>query len=440
MTNPHNPCYKQLHELKCADLAIAADKILTVKVDDPLEQVTRALKAKGVLSAPMVDKNGKCVGSIDLQDLVEFLASIVGASVEEETAERNLALRGAGEIVKMSPRDSFAPLDGHDPCSLLVNLFASGVHRCPLTDKENKLTGLVSQLDVVAELAKELREGASKGMGQTAISEFGLGLSAPVTTGSDQLVAHVVQQLAEYQVSALPIVGAEDKLVGNFSVSDLIDVWTDSEGASKLLSMTVVDYLKKYSEASLKPLTAKSSDTLSAVCSLMVEKKVHRLWVVDEHGKVSGVVSMTDVFKAVRDHVDVTEGTSKHHELADSFGSTIKSLATGAGVGVDGDKVVVTKDEYVWTVEHVSKDKIALKTADGKYLTVDNKHTLSLADASSDEANFDVVRSSDTGAVALRDAHAGFLQITGKAVGSHPNKGRPTRKQWFKMTGTFAHH
>jgi CBS-domain-containing membrane protein len=78
--------------------------------------------------------------------------------VDEQTASRNLALRSVAQIIAISPRDTFAPLDARDKCSLLVQLFATGIHRCPLIDGEGKLTGLVTQADVINELNKEFHQ------------------------------------------------------------------------------------------------------------------------------------------------------------------------------------------------------------------------------------------------------------------------------------------
>jgi CBS domain-containing protein len=59
-------------------------------------------------------------------------------------------------------------------------------------------------------------------MGGTTLEKLGLGSSAPVSIGEDQLVAHCITELDAYQVSALPIVDDNGNLVGNFSVSDLL--------------------------------------------------------------------------------------------------------------------------------------------------------------------------------------------------------------------------
>jgi hypothetical protein len=87
------------------------------------------------------------------------------------------------------------------------------------------------------------------------------------------------------------------------------------------LDLSLKSYLQKYSPRkkaraacfsqhrfwveSLRPLTVRLNepliDALVDVLLRMVEAHVHRFWIVDDAGVPSGVFSMTDVFRMVRD-------------------------------------------------------------------------------------------------------------------------------------------
>ena len=97
------------------------------------------LKSKNVLSAPIVDDAGKLVGLLDIADLVSFLVHNVCGTDDVEMSERNMALRSAQELMLLSPRDVLTPLDPNEPATLAVHLFATGIHRAPLTDSDDKL-------------------------------------------------------------------------------------------------------------------------------------------------------------------------------------------------------------------------------------------------------------------------------------------------------------
>jgi len=324
-----------------------------------------------------------------------------------------------------------------------INFIHTGIHRCPLIDKEGVVVGLVAQFDVAVELNKELHQGAAKGMGETELSKFGVGMSVPITIEQDQLVTHAVTELDCYQVSALPVVDGNGRLVGNFSVTDLINIWTDKDGAAKLLEMTVTEYLERNSKESLNPITCKQSDSLNTAVSLMIEKKIHRVWIVDENQKPIGVVSMTDLFKIVRDHIDASVGGNATHDIKDNYGSVFKTFQGQAiGVAASGDKVELLNDsndkQAVWRVTHLDRTHITLQGANDKYLAVDAKHNVLLLDAVADDAKFELIRS-DTGAVALHDAHNGFIEVHGKNVKSHASKtNKPTRRQWLKLCAIFG--
>jgi CBS domain containing-hemolysin-like protein len=48
-----------------------------------------------------------------------------------------------------------------------------------------------------------------------------------------------------------------------------------------------------------QPVTVESTDTLAAAVSKMINAKVHRVWVVDSAKRPTGVVTMSDVLRAI---------------------------------------------------------------------------------------------------------------------------------------------
>ena len=218
------------------------------------------------------------------------------------------------------------------------------------------------------------------------------------------------------------------------------------------VNQSVEEYLKANSKASLTPLTATPTTTLSDAVQKMVDAKVHRLWVVNEANEPVGVASLTDVFKVVRDHDDGGAPAKEHDRsfvVHKTYTTNVRAASGGLVLAVNnaGDGVGMQKasDDNAarasWTVEHGHATRIKLKSASGKYLAVDAKHVVGLADSSdSDDTTLELVEA-ETGFVALRSAHGGFLEPHGEHVQcklSKSKKGRPTKRQLFKLTGTFA--
>lgn len=90
------------------------------------------------------------------------------------------------------------------------------------------------------------------------------------------------------QVSALPVVAADGKLVGMLSEADLIRNFDRPDGgvpptASDLMTRNVV--------------TIRADASVAAAARIMVEQRVKRLPVVDPAGHVIGVVSRVDVLR-----------------------------------------------------------------------------------------------------------------------------------------------
>lgn len=109
-------------------------------------------------------------------------------------------------------------------------------------------------------------------------------------------VQEVAQMMTEHDVSALVVVNERGSMVGLISRTDLVNArlyeqywrnWQDLKAAN-LMTPDVV---------SVKP-----SDTIELASRLMMEKKIHRVVVVEEEGgekRPIGVLSITDVVREI---------------------------------------------------------------------------------------------------------------------------------------------
>jgi signal-transduction protein with cAMP-binding, CBS, and nucleotidyltransferase domain len=76
---------------------------------------------------------------------------------------------------------------------------------------------------------------------------------------------------------------------------------------------------------------------LADVINRLIEKQVHRLWIVDDHCKPVGVVSMTDICKLIRDHVDA----SWQHQARTTRDSLCRTFLSheGTALCINGEHV-----------------------------------------------------------------------------------------------------
>jgi CBS-domain-containing membrane protein len=203
-----------------------------------------------------MNEDDNVLGMIDLVELLSFLAS--------STTGTTVRLFTLQELLLFASRQaSFIPLKPDDKCSLAVELFADGCHRClrvlwliflnflcscPLLTND-KLVGLLTQVDVLMEVSRAMVDDeACRLMGQCTLAQYGIGSStAFVTALKSQSISATIAQLDDYQISSLALVNESGKLVGNFSMSNLLDVWLDSDHLTATLAMPTEEFLSLHS-------------------------------------------------------------------------------------------------------------------------------------------------------------------------------------------------
>ncbi|MFV9503845.1 MAG: HPP family protein [Oscillochloridaceae bacterium umkhey_bin13] len=122
-----------------------------------------------------------------------------------------------------------------------------------------------------------------------------------LTCRRDTPIQDVAREMADNDISALVVVNDEGHMVGLISRTDLVNArlyeqyWKHWRGltAGHIMVTDVV--------------TVQQADTLQQASKLMMERRIHRVVVVDEHGaghKPVGILSVTDVVRDIaRDEV-----------------------------------------------------------------------------------------------------------------------------------------
>jgi CBS domain-containing protein len=98
-------------------------------------------------------------------------------------------------------------------------------------------------------------------------------------------------------------VDAEGAIVANFSVSDVrhLASVTNKADTEAALARPVLDFLRAHrGDAPLAPpVTVQVTDTVLVAIQLLAESHLHRVYIVDEDRKPVGVLSLTDVLRAL---------------------------------------------------------------------------------------------------------------------------------------------
>jgi CBS domain-containing protein len=121
-----------------------------------------------------------------------------------------------------------------------------------------------------------------------------------VTIAPDMPLPDVHKLMTEEEIRRLPVVDEHGKLVGIVTLGDVreaepssatsLSVWELNYLLSKL---TVKEIMTK------NPITVRNTATLGEAARTMLERRVGGLPVVDEHNKLVGIITESDIFSMV---------------------------------------------------------------------------------------------------------------------------------------------
>ena len=125
-----------------------------------------------------------------------------------------------------------------------------------------------------------------------------------VSVGPDTSLLKVGKLMKDHHIRRIPVVEDNGQVVGIISDRDVRDA---SPSKATTLDMYEMHYLlaelKAKNIMTAKPITVKPTDTVEQAALIMLDNKVGGLPVVDDNGKLVGIISDHDVFKAL---VDIT--------------------------------------------------------------------------------------------------------------------------------------
>ncbi len=137
----------------------------------------------------------------------------------------------------------------------------------------------------------------------------------PIVVTPATPLKEAIQILAERHISGLPVVDEQGNLVGVISESDLMWQETGAEPPPYVMVLDSIIYLQnphKYEQEIHKALgqtvgevmtshvtTIKPQQTISEAAHVLQQKQVHRLPVLDNAGKLIGILTRGDIIRAM---------------------------------------------------------------------------------------------------------------------------------------------
>jgi len=284
---------------------------------EKIPEVFKKLVIEGFLSAPVLNKDNRYVGMIDMLDLVTFTVQLFGAAekyeqstkgwtsfFQEEKRWKESTVREVMRrrpLVPRMPDPAYAVMQGFTLYHPFEVLARTGLRRMPVVDDRSNIVGLVTQ----SMLMSLLRQHAAR-LGpilDVRVREFETQLQPIIAVKDTDKVIDAFRIMADKNISALPVVDKDGVLIDTLSIRDLRGIGTDVERYHRLFyEVTFFKQLLKMEyrrQTPASPIYATRESTYGQVLRLMDDGNIHRIWVCNADDPLKprpiGVISQKDM-------------------------------------------------------------------------------------------------------------------------------------------------
>ncbi|MBO3677952.1 CBS domain-containing protein [Streptomyces sp. NEAU-YJ-81] len=162
-----------------------------------------------------------------------------------------------------------------------------------------------------------------------------------VAVGREAPFKEIVRTLEQWRVSALPVLEGEGRVIGVVSEADLLpkEEFRDSDPA-RVAQLPDLPGIAKAGAVTADELmtspaiTVHASATLADAARIMTHKRVKRLPVVDEEGRLEGIVSRADLLKVFLRPDDDIEEEVRREVVAHLFPAVGETVRVSVNEGV----------------------------------------------------------------------------------------------------------
>lgn len=290
---------------------------ITVQLDDPVKAVFKTLNDENILSAPVIQTNGRFFGFIDMMDIVMFTIRLFGATdVKKESLdvffqkEDKYGRTTVRELLEqLHPDRNWKEYRQRATVPKDFSLFHAweamirrGRKRLAVVDETQQVYSILTQSMLIGWAYNNIDE-ALKPIKDLPISN--LGYEKPiVSVGENDSAISAFQLMASKGIHGVAVLNAKGELVDVLSIRDLRGVAPTAEEFMRLWRPVAVfkrEVRDRFANKTpVNPdLYVFSTDTLKTAIVMMDEDRVHRLFVVNKGGekKPVGCITQSDVLR-----------------------------------------------------------------------------------------------------------------------------------------------
>lgn len=250
-------------------------RVKAVRQEDGTAQAIRLLQSWRIRHLPVVDVERRVVGIVTPSDLLE------------STPTRGQDRRLVAEIMR---RPVITARADEELDAAAARMREEGVHGLPVVDAAGRLAGMLTDVDVLAALARS-RPSAYP---PAPVSVDSVMTGNPVTLEADASLGDAAETLLRGGFRHLPVVDEQGRLVGMLSERDLrTRLGVEMEG---FWDATLEALSEPVSEAMTPdPVSVRSGTPLAKALDALALERVGALPVVDEADQLLGILSYVDV-------------------------------------------------------------------------------------------------------------------------------------------------
>ncbi|KAG7697875.1 hypothetical protein KL930_000070 [Ogataea haglerorum] len=268
-----------------------------------VKRALNILLQNSIVSAPLWNsKTSKFAGLLTSTDFINVI-QYYSQNPDQFQFVDNLTLDGLRDVERKLNVPQLETISIHPFKSLYeacVKMIESSARRIPLIDKDEKtnreiVVSVLTQYRILKFVSMNCKEAR---MLQQPLSELNIGTTKNLSAvRMETPVMDVIHMLISNSVSSVPIVDEQNKLVNVYEAVDVLSLIKGGMYAD--LSLSVGEALMKRSDDFEGVYTCTLKDNLCVILETIRKSRLHRLFLVDDDGRLVGVLTLSDILKYI---------------------------------------------------------------------------------------------------------------------------------------------
>ncbi|KAM7221729.1 nuclear protein SNF4 [Rhypophila decipiens] len=279
-------------------------RLVVLDIDLLIKKSLNILIQNGIVSAPLWDsRNSTFAGlltSTDYINVIQYYCQFPD-QLNQVDQFRLSSLRDIEKAIGVLPLETVSVHPARPLYEACRRMLKTRARRIPLVDVDSE-TGRETVVSVITQyrILKFIAVNNEKHtmLLKKPVRELGLGTYTNLATATmNSCVLDVIHLMVKHNISAVPIVDRDNKLLNVFEAVDVIPCIKG--GAYDELSASVGDALSKRADDFTGIYTCSEEDRLDSIFDTIRKSRVHRLIVVDDESRLKGIISLSDILKYV---------------------------------------------------------------------------------------------------------------------------------------------